>query len=442
MNNMKLSRYNVIVERQNVKYIWNTFSGALIKLDDDGLSHIRSFDESDDVNNERFELLKSNGYIVNESCDELGRILIEEKTAMLMQESKYVHYTIAPGLDCNYSCHYCFENGKRHQVMSPNMVSEVCKFIIESAKENKKIKKLGITWFGGEPLLHLDIIADISRTVMSYCTEYEIEYSAGIYTNGRYLTSENSRLLKELNVKYAQVSVDGLEEYFTAQKGASKDDFEKTIDNIERSASIIPITVRINVDDDMTTALELTEYLLKGRNLDGKIKVYIAHIRDYDCAGCSSDERESHGRFLDNQTKYMEQFGAGKTYKSESFSGIAPRRRTTTCLSVCHTNPCIGPDGSLYRCEHHFGDNESVVGNVKTGVNYSNLDMYYMQFTHRDECKRCEYFPICLGGCMNDARGDDTILDCERLKKQFQNMLFYKLEHGENSVNTRNEGRR
>ena len=43
---------------------------------------------------------------------------------------------------------------------------------------------------------------------------------------------------------------------------------------------------------------------------------------------------------------------------------------------------------------------------------------------------------------MNDARGDDTILDCERLKKQFQNMLFYKLEHGENSVNTRNEGRR
>jgi len=46
------------------------------------------------------------------------------------------------------------------------------------------------------------------------------------------------------------------------------------------------------------------------------------------------------------------------------------------------------------------------------------------------------------GGCMNDARGDDTILDCERLKKQFQNMLFYKLEHGENSVNTRNEGRR
>lgn len=442
MDNMKLSSYNVIVERQNVKYLWNTFSGALIKLDDEGLDYIRSFNESGNDYNERFELLKTNGYIVNESYDELGRILIEEKTAMLMQEAKYVHYTIAPGLDCNYNCHYCFENGKRHQVMSSDMVSEVCEFIIENAKKNRKIEKLGITWFGGEPLLHLDVIENITRTVMSFCAEHEIEYSAGIYTNGRYLTSENSRLLKELRVKYAQISVDGLEEHFIAQKGASKDDFEKTIDNIENSASIIPITVRINVDDDMTSALELTEYLLKDRNLDGKIKVYIAHIRNYDCTVYSSDERESHGRFLDNQKKYMEQFGVGKTYKSESFSGIAPRRRTTTCLSVCHTNPCIGPDGSLYRCEHHFGDNECVVGNVKTGINYSNLDTYYMQFTHRDECKECEYFPICLGGCMNDDRGDETILDCERLKKQFQNMLFYKIEQREDNVNVGNKGRR
>lgn len=439
---MKLSRYNVIVERQNVKYLWNTLSGALIKIDDDGLDYIRSFNASGDVDNECFELLRSNGCIVNESSDELGRILIEEKIAMLVQESKYVHYTIAVGLDCNYRCLYCFENGKRHQVMSSDMVSEVCKFIIENAKKNRKIEKIGITWFGGEPLLHLDIIEEISRTIMCFCTEHEIEYSAGIYTNGRYLTSENSRLLKELKVKYAQVSVDGLEEHFVKQKGASKDDFEKTIDNIESSASIIPITVRINVDDDMNSALECTKYLLKDRNLDGKIKVYIAHIRDYDCTGCSSDERESHGRFLDNQMKYMKQFGVGKTYKSESFSGITPRRRTTTCLSVCHTNPCIGPDGSLYRCEHHFGDKEYVVGNVKTGIDYSSLDMYYMQFTHRDECKECVYFPICLGGCMNDYRGDDTILDCERLKKQFKNMLFYKIESCEDNVNVGNEGRR
>lgn len=41
MDNMKLSSYNVIVERQNVKYLWNTFSGALIKLDDEGLDYIR-----------------------------------------------------------------------------------------------------------------------------------------------------------------------------------------------------------------------------------------------------------------------------------------------------------------------------------------------------------------------------------------------------------------
>ena len=77
--------------------------------------------------------------------DELGWVLMGEKSAMLDRSPRYVHYTLAPGLDCNYHCRYCFENGKRYNVMTPETERAVLDYMLRNIEQNKALKDLGIT---------------------------------------------------------------------------------------------------------------------------------------------------------------------------------------------------------------------------------------------------------------------------------------------------------
>ena len=426
MKKYKLSRYNVIFERDNNKYLWNTLTNALINLDNDGLAYIKNYDNSAD-NDIYFEILKQNGCVVDERLDELGKVLYESKAAMLDESPIGIHYTIAPGLGCNYNCPYCFEKGRySHIGMNREVQDQVVDYIIGAANRNHKLKHIDIRWFGGEPLLYMDAIIHISESLMKYCESKCIIYTAGIVTNGRYLSPEYAKELKRLSVNYVQLSIDGLRDSYALSKGTSPDDFDATVDNLVKCADILPITVRINVSDSIEEAKKLTDYLLKGKGLDGKIKIYIAHIRDYS-ENNQIKKQEAHGRFLENERDYLQLFGEGAVYKPESLAVIKPKRRNTPCLTICRSNFCIGPEGELYRCEHFFGRKEHVVGTVQSSCFYSRDDIKYLCHTYPSKCMNCQMFPVCVGGCMNDVKDNDTAICCDKFKERLIDYLLLSI---------------
>ena len=78
MSEYKLSRYNVFI---NDKFLWNTFSDALLVITPEEKQAIESgacLQGSSDL----FNGLLQNGCIVNSSLDELGKILADEKASM------------------------------------------------------------------------------------------------------------------------------------------------------------------------------------------------------------------------------------------------------------------------------------------------------------------------------------------------------------------------
>lgn len=423
MTGYKLSRYNIVFERNKKRYLWNTLTDALIALDEDGFAYLNDYDGCED-NEPYFEVLRKNGCIVDERYDELGKVLFDEKATMLNDEPTGLHYTIAPGLGCNYNCPYCFEKDRVvHSAMTETMQERVCDFIIKAAESNHILKQIGVTWFGGEPLLYMDAIKAISKRLMDYCKDRGIIYSAGIVTNGRYLTKENARILKQLNVNYVQLAIDGMRDYYSISKGTVPEDFDVTIENVAASADIIPITVRINVTDNLSEAEKLTEYLLKDRGLDGKIRIYIAHVRDYTNKDMDA-EQQSHRRFLDMEAQYIDHFGSEKPYSMRSLFYTEPRRICTTCLSVCNQNYCIGPEGELYRCEHHFGQRDHIVGTIESGRFYNNNELAYLKHIHPKCCEECQLLPVCMGGCMNDAKRGKPALACEQFKERLIDYLL------------------
>jgi uncharacterized protein len=55
-------------------------------------------------------------------------------------------------------------------------VEESIKFIERTLEKNPNVNKLKLNWFGGEPLLHFDIIKKFTEHFISYCKEKNIEY--------------------------------------------------------------------------------------------------------------------------------------------------------------------------------------------------------------------------------------------------------------------------
>lgn len=419
----KKSLYNIIITREEGNFLWNTYSNAFIKLNDDGLKWIQDYDGTQ-LESEYCDVLKNNGCLVHENIDETSKILYEEQATIMNQFPETMHFTIAPGLGCNYHCPYCFEKGHNiGKTMSEETIQCTVDFIISMVSKNPRVKKLEIRWFGGEPLLYMRKIENISHQLISWCKKHNIHYSAGIVTNGRFLNQENALKLSELKIVYVQLSMDGIGTYYEIQKGAQKGDFDVVVSNIITASDILDITVRINVKETLEEAKTLTKYLLIDCKLDKKIKVYVAHVRDYSNKDAEQNQN-SHHRFLDMEGDYIKMFGNGKDYSLESLSFISPQRRCTTCKSICGTNFCIGPEGELYRCEHHYGLKEYSVGSVTLGRTYHQKENAYFQYKHLPKCLSCILFPVCLGGCKTDNENDDTVLDCESfIERQIDYLL-------------------
>lgn len=386
MSEYKLSRYNVFI---NDKFLWNTFSDALLVITPEEKQAIES-GACLQGNSDLFNGLLQNGCIVNSSLDELGKILADEKASMLNVSPKHMGFTIAPGLGCNYRCEYCFEKDNySDSKMDKDTIDDVLKYIFFKVNENATVQSCHITWFGGEPLLYLDIIEYLSKKIISFCNNKGISYTSGIITNGRFLTESTCRALKDLLVSYAQITIDGLPDSYSKIKHSKIEDFWAVVKNIQYAQNYLRINIRINANPktDIKEIYELVDLLLKRSNLDNKVKIYIGFLRDYNSS--SKVERQAHRAHLQFETKlikYLDKFYSGRNY------GVPyPKRRIMSCLQMCVANACIGPQGELYRCEHYFGDSSAIIGNVKTGLYYNQADRKFYNFKHLSKCLKCVF---------------------------------------------------
>ena len=87
-------------------------------------------------------------------------------------------------LDVKY-CYEKFENIKMSRETEIAIVEFTEKLLSEST-----FKSLHVSWFGGEPLLGLKTIKNLSKKFISICFQNGLDYSASITTNGYLLMNE------------------------------------------------------------------------------------------------------------------------------------------------------------------------------------------------------------------------------------------------------------
>ena len=94
-------------------------------------------------------------------------------------------------------------------------VNNIKKFV---SNELHKHSKLTVAWFGGEPLLAMDIIEDLSLYFLDICAKLKKPYFSMMTTNGYLLTPKNIDKLKKCHITGYQITLDGLSNTHNRQR--------------------------------------------------------------------------------------------------------------------------------------------------------------------------------------------------------------------------------
>lgn len=377
--------------------------------------------------------LREGGFITEDHFNEYGLMQVRRHLQQFAGNHS-LGLTVAPTLACNLSCTYCFEAHQSTR-MNHDVLSLLVEFIQEKIKK-KGLKKFSSLWFGGEPLLCMDIIEELSEKWLKVCQEHDVSYDSYIITNGTLYTRSYAERLKALKVTGAQITIDGdkcdhdLRRPFRGGKGS----FDLIFANLIEAAGVLPISLRVNVDrQNVDTALGFFMKMQEHPSLaahikNGKIKIHYGHVRRFTSScRCSDDECLKDSEFWDEELK-LNHYLFEKGIAAMPFPSVK-----AGCTATTINGYVVGPLGELYKCWNHIGVKDKVIGQLGKEIEMNSLYISYLteSFENDARCQECRVLPICMGGCVdlriNHKNGTFPRIDCSRWKYYLEESLksFY-----------------
>lgn len=418
---MKQSNYNIFypyLGDENKYIAYNSFSNALALLDKEKYEKYIDFcNNKNDLDEEFVEDLKKGLFLIEDNIDELE--LIRQGMLISRYNSDSFGVTIAPTLDCNFRCVYCYEKDSIKQCY---MNEETQNNIVELLKSKvKTIRHFSVTWYGGEPLMALNVIENLSKQFIEICKENDVVYSAGMISNGYLLTRPRIEKLNEANVSYYQVTIDGKPEdhNFRRPLVGGKPTFDKIMQNLKDNIDILPpVALRMNIDKNNLESGAFISNYLREKGLEGKVSPYLANTTNsndaYDSPSCMSTEEFSDVDF-ENDMALGERMDIRSKY---------PRRIQNFCGADSLSSLVIAADGELYKCWCDIGVKDRCIGNINENQGYFNtayLDYMSYDVTKDEKCKDCKLLPICMGGCPFQRLEKADV--CSMYKHKLENYL-------------------
>lgn len=400
---LKPSYYNHIIPYKDNEYVlFNARTLATCTISPEMVQEVNELLTASIVDNASplIEIFQNAGYLI--SIDENEKQQIQEKFRQAKSSKINLGLTIAPTMGCNFNCPYCFESEsirsnfyKMPQEIQSQLITRVKQFILKN-----NCQSVGVTWFGGEPLLAIDVIENLSKKFMLLKEELNIAYDADLVTNGYKLSPDNIQVLLACGVTKAQITIDGPEHIHDTRRIVKngKGSYQKIINNVTEAVDKgMNLNIRINIDQSNFNEIELLLNDFQQRNLKDKVSFSLGHIANEYIASSTTVENLRGATFADLDIKLLNML-------SEHIDSSAwlPSVVTHYCSADSESAFMIGPRGELYQCWDEFGDVTKIVGNISLEDKTNPLHVAeYMEFdpTQHPKCTNCNVMPLCMGGC-------------------------------------------
>lgn len=434
---MKPSRYNIFVPlRQERVLAYNGFAGGLALWEKPEQETYQKLADGLAANlaDPVVQSLVYGGYLVANYVDELA--VLEEQYKAHRFNPGTMTLTIAPTLDCNFGCDYCFQGQDKPVDVMSQEVQDAIISLVERAAPG--IKQLGIAWYGGEPLLRPKIIEALSDRLIELCERHGIGYTAMMVSNGYRLNVEVAKSLYSRRVKTIQVTLDGTPEYHDQRRVllSGKETFEKIVENLKAVVDAVPImlSIRVNIDQRNREQIKHLLDLLAEQGLGQRnnFKVYFAPVEAM-TQGCHLVEDVTMGKSEYGQLEAeLYRYGFEKGLTQLPY----PPRFHGTCAAVKPKGLVIIPSGNIHKCWDTVNNPLYAVGSIFDidALKQSKLMQEWLKWTPfvNDTCRNCKLLPNCAGACAykfihaEDTRGEAAVLPCPSWKYNIKERLVLR----------------
>ena len=347
--------------------------------------------------------------------------------------------------DCNLRCHYCYTGRKSDLRMTPATADRAVDFLFEQPIRDY----LAITFFGGEPLLAVDMIERVVARVEAKRAERpSLKVRFAVNTNGTILDQRIAHLL-ERHAFHIFVSIDGgpaahdRHRVFPDQQGS----FFAVTQNLETFRKVNPYVVTLSTVTPETAAsvADTAEHLI-----DRGLRVVML-TPDYTAAW----DAESLGLLAQGYEKlaelYLKCHRRGRKLFLNLFddriNSHVHRDKPRDACNLADSEFSIAPDGTLFPCVQFvtldaIESKRLAIGDVNAGWDdEARQDVIAQSSRVPSLCTACALNGRCMNycGCVN-YRTTGRLDDVSPFLCSHERMLFPIVDRvGEVLFKERNE---
>lgn len=387
---MRANKYLYIVPLSaSDSVIFNGINKKFIKINKEKIdSFVQILQSPDSFTNSHQSIIKyfqTLGFIVNNDYDEQAMLKDIRNRFICAKEYKT---TIVPTYECNYNCWYCIQKHEPVKIDNEKIrliIKHIKKYIIEN-----DIDSYVLSWFGGEPLTQPRIIDLVSSELSFFCSANNVNYSAGITTNGALLNVENIKMLARNAVNYYQIAIDGDEKAHNQNKydNHSDNSFALVLNNIVN-------LLKLNQQAEVVLRLNYTLVTLKSNDLLNDICKYIpAEFRSRIRVDLQKVWQIKEEKIKIEELKVLQ----------EKFVNVGFELCTEHVFSMCYVEKehynMFFYNGGVEKCDKRPIDKLRGYINTDGDIIWKEKPIFqeYDLFDKNCVCSDCLYYPLCYCG--------------------------------------------
>jgi uncharacterized protein len=430
------SRYNIRATAEDGRLVlWNTLSGKISVFKAEhregiiALLQRKGFESSKE---KIVEYLVDRGHLVRQGVNEYR--VFQHLFGQQHYRTDILELILLASEDCNFRCTYCYENFLRG-TMIPE-VREGVKNLVR--KRIKKLNRLHISWFGGEPLYGLEALEDLAPFLKGIAEEHEVPFSSHMTTNGYLLTPEMADKLFSWSIRNFQITLDGLPEHHDHSR-ATRDGsptFATIFENLRSLAArkdSFRVLLRINFDQVNSPRLgEFVEILSREFAGDPRFTLSLQSVgqwggpNDAELEVCGSDDAKR------IQSDIMAQ--ARRQGLNLGTLRDAAHLGSQVCYAARPYNFVIGATGKVMKCTVALDkDDSNVVGQLTSAgdleLDEDRLGLWTEPVFEQDsKCRKCVVLPTCQGSHCPLIRFESNTQPCTSVRSDPKGALLSVLK--------------
>ena len=311
---------------------------------------------------------------------------------------------------CNLQCNYCFVEDRIPAIMNMDVAKESLHWLC-----HQKSKRLTVNFFGGEPLMCVDLIKEIVVYGKQLAEQKAKKIRFGLTSNGTLLTNDIVDFFNEYKIGL-HFSIDGAP--------YSQDKYRRTMDN-KGTSDILEDKIKIMSkmwkmpSVRMTVTPETGQYLFDNINyLIGSgfrrispVAIFDTNWSDKAFQALKEEWYRVAGLYvyqvLKNDPLYLK-------YITDAIKFLEGKQSKKHPCGAGRSMLAVAPSGEVYPCHRFIGDKElrsfklGSVGEIKSEIQqkFKNLTIKKMNgckelhlSNDQGGCSNCNMISYCGGGC-------------------------------------------